>query len=71
MKLYCKLGKKTDSLDHLHKAMYAILKYMPISLIPSTSRAFRSHMLSAHLEVKTRKGWKKKIMVLREMSMDS
>ena len=71
MKLYCKLGKKTDSLDHLQKAMYTILKYIPNSLIPSTSTAFRSHMVRAHLEAKTRKGWKKKIMVLREMSMDS
>lgn len=71
MKLYCKLGKKTDSLDHLQKAMYAILKHISISLIPSTSRAFRSHKLRAHLEVKTGKGRKKKIMILRAMSMDS
>ena len=53
MELYGKLGKKTDSLDHLREVMYMMPKYIPISRMPPTSRAFRFHMLRTHLEVNT------------------
>ena len=53
MELYGKLGKKADSLDHLREIMYTIPKYIPISCMPPTSRAFRFHMLRTHLEVNT------------------
>ena len=41
MELYGKLGKKADSLNHLREIMYTMPKYIPISRIPPTSRAFR------------------------------
>ena len=53
MELYGKLGKKVDSLDHLREVMYTVPKYIPISRMPPTSRAFRFHMLRTHLEANT------------------
>ena len=51
LELYGKLGEKADSLDHLREIMYSMPKYIPISRMPPTSRAFRFHMLRTHLEV--------------------
>ena len=53
MKLYGKLSSKAESLDHLREIMYTLPKYIPISRMPPTSRAFRFHMLRTHLEVNT------------------
>ena len=53
MKLYGKLAEKAESLDHLREIMYTLPKYIPISRMPPTSRAFRFHMLRTHLEVHT------------------
>ena len=53
MKLYGKLAEKAESLDHLREIMYTLPKYIPISRMPPTSRAFRFHMLRTHLEVNT------------------
>ena len=68
MKLH---GKKTDSLDHLSKILHTIPKYLTISHMSPTSRVFQSHMIRAHFQVKNCKNWKKKILVLRKMSMKS
>ena len=51
LEVYGKLGLKAESLDHLREIMYMLPKYIPISRMPPTSRAFRFHMLRAHLEV--------------------
>ena len=64
-------GKKTDSLDHLCKILHTIPKFITISHMSPTSRVFQYHMIRAHLQVKNFKNWKKKILVLREMSMKS
>ena len=50
LELYGKLGKKTDLLDHLREIMYTIPKYIPISRMSPTSRAFGFHMLRTHLK---------------------
>ena len=61
MELYGNLDKKADSLDHLHDIMHTIQRYIPISRIPPTSRAFRFHVLHARLEVKTCKNLEQRL----------
>ena len=61
MELYCKLSGKADLLDHLHEIMYTIPIYILISCIPPTSRAFRFHMLRAHLEVNNYKNLEQRL----------
>ena len=51
MELCGKLGKKANLLDQFRETMYTIPKYIPISCMPPTSRAFWFHVLGAHLEV--------------------
>ena len=41
--------------------MYTIPKYIPISRMPPTSRAFRFHMLRTHLEVSTCKNLEQRL----------
>ena len=61
MELYGKLGKKADSLDHLREIMYTIPRYIPISRMSPTSRAFRFHMLRARLEGNTCKNLEQRL----------
>ena len=51
LELYGKLGEKANSLDNLREMMHSMPKYIPISRMPPTSRAFHFHMLGTHLEV--------------------
>ena len=53
VELYGKLVKRVDSLDYLRQMTHTIVKYIPISRMPHTKRAFRFHMLYVHLEVNT------------------
>ena len=67
VEFFSKRGKKVNSLDHLREIMYTILKYIPIFLMPHNRRAFRFHMLPAHLEVNTCKN----LELSKGMSMGS
>ena len=53
MQLYGKPAKYSSSLDHLREIFYILPKYIPISRVPQTSRAFRFRMLRVHLQVNT------------------
>ena len=61
IELYGKLGKKADLPDYLREIMHTIPRYIPISRMPLTSRAFQFHMLCAHLEVNTCKNLEKRL----------
>ena len=51
MQLYGKLASKATSLDNLRELLYTLPKYIPISRMPPTSRAFYFHMLRVHLQI--------------------
>ena len=61
IELYGKLSKKADLPDYLREIMHTIPRYIPISRMSLTSRAFRFHMLCAYLEVNTCKNLEKKL----------
>ena len=53
MQLYGKLANKAQSLDQMREMMYNLPKYIPITRMPPTSRAFYFHMLRVYLQVNT------------------
>ena len=61
LELYGTLGRKADYLDNLREIMYTAPKYIPISRMPPTTRAFRFHMLRAHLETNTYKNLEQRL----------
>ena len=55
IQLYGKIATKATTLDQIREIMYNSPKYIPITRIPPTKRAFRFHMLRNYLQVST---WK-------------
>ena len=55
IQLYRKIATKATTLDQIREIMYNLPKYIPITRIPPTKRAFRFHMLRNYLQVST---WK-------------
>ena len=55
IQLYGKIATKATTLDQVREIMYNLPKYIPITRMPPTSRAFRFHMLRIYLQVST---WK-------------
>ena len=55
IQLYGKIATKATTLDQIREIMYNLPKYIPITRIPPTKRAFRFHMLRNYLQVST---WK-------------
>ena len=53
--LYGKVAAKAKSLDQVREIMYNLPKYIPITRMPPTSRAFYFHMLRVYLQINT---WK-------------
>ena len=53
MQLYGRLANKAQSLDQMREMMYNLPKYIPITRMPPTSRAFYFHMLHVYLQVNT------------------
>ena len=53
--LYRKVAAKAKSLDQVREIMYNLPKYMPITQMPPTSRAFYFHILCVYLQINT---WK-------------
>ena len=53
--LYGKVAAKAKSLDQVREIMYSLPKYMPITQMPPTSRAFYFHILCVYLQINT---WK-------------
>ena len=52
---YGKVAAKAKTLDQVREIMYNLPKYIPITRMPPTSRAFHFHMLRIYLQVST---WK-------------
>ena len=53
--MYGKVVVKAKSLDQVREIMYSLPKYIPITRMPPTSRAFYFHMLRVYLQINT---WK-------------
>ena len=53
--LYGKVAAKAKPLDQVREIMYNLPKYIPITRMPPTSRAFYFHMLRVYLQINT---WK-------------
>ena len=52
---YGKVAAKANTLDQVREIMYNLPKYIPITRMPPTSRAFHFHMLRVYLQINT---WK-------------